>query len=259
MSNEHAPLSTVALEPGALVIADLHLDVASDEARETRLERWLADHPRPPRLIVLGDLFDAWIGAAQGELASAQRVLELFTRLTQAGTRIDLLRGNRDFLLGDDFERRTGCRVWPSGFVGLVGEERVLFIHGDELCTLDRGYQRLRGVLRSGPVTWAAPKLPRRLALGVARRLRRASTRAVALKPAAEKEQQESEVRRLAQLQRCTTLVCGHAHVFRDVELARGPRWIVLGAFGESSDLLRVATGGGLELATTIARVDPTP
>lgn len=259
MSNESAALSTIALEPGSLVIADLHLDVASDDARETGLERWLAGRPPPPRLIVLGDLFDAWIGPAQSELSSAKRVLELFARLTRAGTSVDLLRGNRDFLLGEDFEQRTGCKIWPDGFVGLVGDQRVLFIHGDELCTLDHGYQRLRRVLRSGPVIWAAPKLPRSLALSVARRLRRASTRAVAMKPAAEKQQQESEVRRLAELNGCTTLVCGHAHVFRDVQLAGGPRWIVLGAFGESNDLLRVATGSVLEVATTSARVDPTP
>jgi UDP-2,3-diacylglucosamine pyrophosphatase LpxH len=104
----------------------------------------------------------------------------------------------------------------------------------------------LRRVLRSAPVTWTVPRLPRGVGLAIARRLRRASTQAIAMKPAAEKEQQESEVRRLASETRCDVVVCGHAHVFRDAAPKNGPRWIVLDAFGGGRDLLSWSPQAGL-------------
>jgi UDP-2,3-diacylglucosamine hydrolase len=208
--------------------------------------------------VILGDLFDSWIGPAQMEIESARRVLDALRRLSVRGTELDVLKGNRDFLLDAKFEERTGAAVHAGGIVATCGDgPRVLLIHGDELCTLDRGYQRLRGVLRSGPVTWTAPKLPRAIALAIARRLRGASTRAVYAKPAAEKEQQESEVRRLASAAHCDVVVCGHAHLFRDVRLEKGPRWIVLDAFGGDRDVLRCAARGELEPTASASLARP--
>ena len=64
-------LPEIRCEPGMLVIADLHLAVASDEARETAFERCLGTLRDVPRLVILGDLFEAWIDPAQAERAGA--------------------------------------------------------------------------------------------------------------------------------------------------------------------------------------------
>ena len=247
-------LPEIRCEVGMLVIADLHLDVASDEARETSFERWLGSLSDVPRLVILGDLFDSWIGPAQAELASARRVIGALREFTRRGTRVDVLRGNRDFLLEAKFEELTGATVHAGGLIATSDTSRVLFIHGDELCTLDHGYQRLRRVLRSAPMGWAAPRVPRRVALAIARRLRRASVEAIAMKPAAEKAQQESEVRRLASASDCDVVVCGHAHVFRDNAPHDGPRWIVLDAFGGGHDVLHWTAGEGLRARASGAR-----
>jgi UDP-2,3-diacylglucosamine hydrolase len=247
-------LPEIRCEAGMLVIADLHLDVASDDARETSFERWLGSLGDVPRLLILGDLFDSWIGPAQAELASARRVIGALRDLTRRGTRVDVLKGNRDFLLEARFEELTGATVHVGGLIATSETSRVLFIHGDELCTLDHGYQRLRRVLRSAPLTWIAPRVPRQVALAIARRLRRASVEAIAMKPAAEKEQQETEVLRLAAETNCDAVVCGHAHVFRDTRPQNGPRWIVLDAFGGAHDVLRWTQGGGLRAQASGAK-----
>jgi UDP-2,3-diacylglucosamine hydrolase len=248
MARANRVLPDVSIEPGSLVISDLHLDVGAGASRPERFEAWLAGLRGVPRLVILGDLFDAWIGPAQAELPAARSVLAALRELAARGTAVDVVPGNRDFLLEAVFERASGAKVRPGGLVGrLEGGTRSLLIHGDELCTLDRGYQRLRRVLRSAPVRWSAPRVPRPAALWVARRLRRASTQALAVKPSAETEQQAEAVRELARSHDASTLVCGHAHRFRDETLAGGPRWIVIGAFGGPRDLLRVATGGAIE------------
>lgn len=242
--------SLIELPPGSLVIADLHLDAVGPGAESDSFRRFLASIRGAPCLLVLGDLFDAWIGPSQCELAAARRVVEALRERVAQGTRVECLVGNRDFLLERRFEAASGARVHRGGVSARIGGERVLFVHGDELCTLDHAYQRMKRVLRSAPMLWGVPRLPRFVALACARRLRRASVRAVAAKPPASKAQQTEEAVRLAREAGCATLVCGHAHEFRD-EVAGGVRWIVLDAFGGPRDLLRVGASGALEVAAS--------
>jgi UDP-2,3-diacylglucosamine hydrolase len=236
----------VDFAPGTLAIADLHLD-AGPHARPARdFEAFLERARSAPRLVILGDLFDAWVGPAHAELAGARRVLDALASLVRAGTALDIVHGNRDFLLEESFERRTGARVHPAGLVGRCAGVRTLLVHGDELCTLDHGYQRLKRALRSAPIRWLAPRLPRPLSLAAARRLRSASVRAVAEKPPESKRQQRDAASELALAARARQLVVGHAHEFRD-EDDGGLRWIVLDAFGGARDCLRWGPDGALE------------
>lgn len=238
----------MSLSSGALVISDLHLDaVASSEASQ-RFDAFL-DAARPRGQIwILGDLFDAWVGPAHARLPGAALVVAALKRASDAGVQLALVPGNRDFLLDDAFTQATGVQLFPDGVLAtLPGGSRALFVHGDELCTLDLAYQRMKRVVRSKPARWLAPRLPDALALRVARRLRKASTNAVQAKPAETKRQQVSEVRALAAAGGAHVVVCGHAHEFRDERLEGGPRWIVLDAFGGTRDMLEIGKDGGLE------------
>lgn len=242
---KHA-LEEIELTPGTVVIADLHLDVGDPEHVES-FARWLDTRLRLPRLLILGDLFDVWVGPAQARSPGSPRVLAALAALCARGTPIELVPGNRDFLLDRSFETSTGVRLHAEGFVGVVQGARTLFVHGDTLCTRDVGYQRLRRVLRSGPVTWLAPRIPLVIGRGVARRLRRASVRAIALKHAEEKSIQTDAVVAAAHDHACTTVVCGHAHEYKDVALGQGERRVrllVLDAFGGQRDLVRVDERG---------------
>jgi UDP-2,3-diacylglucosamine hydrolase len=252
-----AALPEVELAPGALAIADLHLDLGAEPGGRA-FARWL-DALEAPELVVLGDLFDVWVGPAQAVLPGAPAVLDALAGLAARGVGLAVVHGNRDFLLGGWFARRTGARLYPRGFVGRAGGARVVCVHGDELCTLDRGYQRLRAVVRSRPVGWVAPRLPLAVAGRLALRLRRASTRAVEAKPAAEKSMQPDAAEALAALHGADALVCGHAHAYRDERLAGGARWIVLDAFGGPRDVCAVGAGGELRVTSSARRAGAGP
>jgi len=242
-------LPELPLEPGTRVIGDLHLDVSGrgEPAALEHFSSWLAGLREVPRLVILGDLFDAWIGPAQLGVPAAGIVIEALRALTQGGTAVDVVPGNRDFLLEERFEQASGARVRAAGCVGTgPAGARTLLIHGDELCTRDLAYQRLRRVLRSAPVRWSVPRIPRPVGLWAARRLRGASVQAVAAKPSEHKALQPAAAVALAAQHRCQTLVCGHAHVFRDERLEDGLRWMVVGAFGAPQDVLECGPEGGL-------------
>src|SRR5262245_4536302 len=130
-------LANLALPAGALVISDLHLDAASAEGHGEFLRVLDAVRGRS-RLLILGDLFDAWVGPAHARLDGASSIVAALLRASGGGLSISLVPGNRDFLLDDSFTRATGVNLCPDGILATLPDgARVLFVHGDELCTLD--------------------------------------------------------------------------------------------------------------------------
>ncbi len=241
-------LPELALSGRSVAVADLHLDPFEREAGEhfAAWTRGLA----ADRLLVLGDLFDAWVGPAHESAPGARCVIEAFLELEARGCEVLVLQGNRDFLLGSSFEGASRARVYPEGLVGELAGRRILFLHGDELCTRDRAYQRLRRVTHSGVVQRLGPRVPLFLSRRIAARLRRVSQRAVAAKLPAEKAIQEGAAVEHLRRNRCDLLVCGHVHEARDVPLDGDGRWLILDAFGGARDALFLE-GQQAELASS--------
>jgi UDP-2,3-diacylglucosamine hydrolase len=236
-------LPEVELREGARVIADLHLDLGDPQSVAPFLE-FLAGLKGCPQLVILGDLFDVWVGPAQMSVGEAPRVLGALAGIAHHGTQLLVVHGNRDFLLERHFAERVGATLLPDGFVARLPDgSRMLCVHGDTLCTKDTGYQRLRRVLRSGPMLWVAPRLPYWLSRTAAKRLRRASVRAIAAKLPDEKSIQRDAVAEVAREHRASIVLCGHAHAFRDEKVGE-TRWIVLDAFGGQRAELRIVAGG---------------
>jgi len=146
----------------ALFISDLHLDPqlpATVDACLRLLRGPAADYPA---LYILGDLFEYWIGDDAPAQALAP-VLDALAALAARGTALTVMHGNRDFLLGDDFARRCGCRlVADDQLLECIGGVPSLLLHGDTLCTDDIDYQRFRASARDP--AWQADFLARPLA-----------------------------------------------------------------------------------------------
>jgi len=240
------PLPVVALPAGARVVADLHLEPEVQGPWDGFLE-FLRGSSGVPALFVLGDLFEFWIGRGQVRDPAYAPVLDALRACAQSGTALHFLHGNRDFLLSADFAQRVEGSVHPKGVVALrANGSRVLFLHGDELATRDRSYQRLRRVLRAPLVAATARRLPHGVAAALARGLRRRSRAAVARKTEAYVELQSAAAQRALEAAGAQELVCGHAHRYRRESLPGGRSWTVLDAFGGAQDLLTEAPGGGL-------------
>jgi UDP-2,3-diacylglucosamine hydrolase len=226
----------------AHVFGDLHLDPAGGPEVEAFCS-WVRS-VESPRLVILGDLFEAWFGPRTASLAGAREVLASLMAATARGIAIEVVPGNRDFLLGEGFEARTGATLHAGGLALEGASRRTLILHGDELCTRDHGYLRLRRVLRSPLVARLAALLPRWAGAAVAARLRRASVQAVASKPAEEKAMQPEAAVEAAQRAGAALLIVGHAHEFALRTPAPGLEWVVLDGWGGERDVAELSGDG---------------
>ena len=168
--------------PRVAVFTDLHLQPDCYEEIVAFAETlWdLAGHC--DALVILGDLFESYIGREDFTHPAFDPVREAFRHLREAGAEILLVRGNRDVLLNHSDGRNLGFQVADSVLCSAI-PGGLLLTHGDAFCLGDLPYQRLRRILRfpgMRPMLRALPSFVRRR---LARRLRRFSVQEVARKP----------------------------------------------------------------------------
>lgn len=130
-----------------LFVSDLHLDPSRPEATRAFLAFLRNEAAACEALYVLGDLFEAWVGD-DDDAAPGTEVADALRRLSTGGVPVYFMRGNRDFLLGEDYAHRCGMRVLPDPAVVSLHGKPVLLMHGDLLCTDDTGYQAFRRQVR---------------------------------------------------------------------------------------------------------------
>jgi UDP-2,3-diacylglucosamine hydrolase len=148
-----------------LIVADAHLGSTPGDVEA--FVAFLRAEPPAGHLVLLGDLFDLWIGAPRLQTPAHRRVLEALRNLRAAGARLWYVEGNRDYFLGEAFCPDPFAGVACEGLDLEIGGVRGRFEHGDRINVADRTYQRWRRFSRSAPVRRAFTALPG----GVAERL----------------------------------------------------------------------------------------
>ena len=201
-------------------LSDLHLESAHP-ATVQAFAHYLAG-TTADAVFLLGDLFEVWVGDdAIDEPGSFEG--ECCRLLAQAAARrpVFFMHGNRDFLVGEGFTRRTGIPVLADPTVLTFAGRRWLLSHGDALCLDDVEYQRFRALARNPQ--WQSQLLARPLAE------RRAQGRSARSESEARKQTGAvyADVDGPAALQwlraaRADALIHGHTHLPADHVLAPG-------------------------------------
>jgi UDP-2,3-diacylglucosamine hydrolase len=239
-----------------LFIADVHLRLG-EPARARRLGAWLAaQRGRCDRLVILGDLFDFWIGPKHLDLPDYREPLEALGRWTAAGVPVEMFAGNRDFYLADALTRRYGITVFDDFDIRAIGGRCVYLCHGDLLCGGDTRYRRARWIIRSRLIETIFTSLPVRLSYFLADGYRNHSRRVVAAKADRQLQicpQTAARVfrghgdlklgRSHVQTGPVDVIICGHAHrcARRQYQLDGRPRVVyALGSWIEGGSYLEV-------------------
>ena len=203
-------LDVPPLTAPVIVAGDVHLSPEHPEVAD-RFEAFLRGLPgRCASLVLLGDVFDWWVGRQQAEEAFAQRFIGALSALVRAGTRVAFQGGNRDYA----FDGADGLEVdlWPDVVRTTWGARTVLITHGDLLCTGDGRYQTMRRVLRSRGARAGLAALPHGAATWLARGLRDLSEREVRRKPYASMGLDYALAKTWLAGYGADVLVAGHVH-----------------------------------------------
>ena len=192
------------------VVGDVHL-CEEDVAVTARFLAWLESlEGSTGTLVLLGDIFDLWVGRAQQHDELPSRVLSRFKRLSEGGLALCFMPGNRDLLFsGVDGVPLT---IWPDPVRIQVAGRTVVFTHGDQLCTADKGYLGMRDFFY-GPggtlMNWLIPfKAKRYMGEGI----RNISRRAIGKKSATTMDIDYAEALRWMAHYEADVMVAGHVH-----------------------------------------------
>ncbi|MCQ2041330.1 UDP-2,3-diacylglucosamine hydrolase [Stutzerimonas kunmingensis] len=229
-----------------LLISDLHLEEERPDITRAFLHFLATRACQAEALYILGDFFEVWIGD-DAITPFQQSIADALRALSERGTRIYLMHGNRDFMLGKGFCRAAGCTLLGDPSVVELGGERVLLMHGDSLCTRDEGYMRLRRLLRNPLSLFILRNLPLSTRRKLARKLRNESRTQTRMKASDIIDVTPELIPRVLAEHGVRTLIHGHTHRPATHELevdGRPARRIVLGDWDQQGWALQADESG---------------
>lgn len=193
------------------LISDLHLDPSHPQTAQAFVR--YAAATRADAVLILGDLFEAWVG---DDMRCQPFEAEMVAALRQLGQRcwLGIMVGNRDFLMGPELMAACHAHALPDPMVLNAFGLRRLITHGDAWCLDDQPYLAFRQQVRQAGWQNAFLQQPLEQRLATARHMRQASE--------ARKREQSSPTewadvdagRALAWLAatHCQELIHGHTH-----------------------------------------------
>lgn len=219
-------------------LSDLHLEDPGSANFRSFADLMAVESRRAEEIFILGDLTEVWVGDDDdGPLAVALKDL---LKTTTENCRVLLMRGNRDFLMGESLAAQTGIELIEDPHLLPDG---TLLAHGDAFCIDDEEYQQIRTLFRSQP--WQQDILSQTLEARreLARNLRAESQKTNANKAENIMDVAEREVRRVIAQTGATRLIHGHTHRPGQHQADWGERW-VLGAWERCGWLARQTAPG---------------
>lgn len=194
-----------------LFISDLHLHESRPSITRAFFVFLHTRAKNAEALYILGDFFEAWIGDDDDSPLNTEVAAEL-KKLSDSGTQIFLMHGNRDFLLGEKFATQAGAQLIPEGTVIDLYGCPTLLLHGDNLCTGDTEYIAFRQQVRSPQ--WQQQILAQPIAArrALAAQLREKSAAMNSLKAEDIMDVTPTEVIRAMSDAKVTRLIHGHTH-----------------------------------------------
>ncbi|MAC67679.1 MAG: UDP-2,3-diacylglucosamine diphosphatase [Proteobacteria bacterium] len=247
-------IKTIITE-NVVLCSDIHINDTQQEISES-FYNWLEfvcikAKNRPDWLMILGDLFDAWIGddfldhQCLGTYIS--KLTDILFSIKKSGTKIGIMHGNRDFLIGKVFCSKVGGELLPEKVLLKIKNSNFsyLLMHGDQLCTDDKDHQKFRSLVLSD--TWKKNFLNKDIEerLKIAQELRNSSMRAKSKKSAGIMDVNLVESENQLNSTSAQTLIHGHTHRPGEFELPNGKKRIVL---PDWRFVNKVSVGGGLLL-----------
>ncbi len=134
-----------------LFISDLHLSPERPAVTQAFYRFLETTAAMAEELYILGDFFDAWVGDDDDTpvFRDIELAIKKYKQARPESQRVFFMHGNRDFMVGADFAKRTGITLLCDPTTIHLNGLKTLLMHGDSLCTLDSEYMEFRQMVRN--------------------------------------------------------------------------------------------------------------
>lgn len=235
-----------------LFISDCHLDPGRPEIGAALLDFLRVRAVGASRLYILGDLFEVWLGDDDPADEHAE-VIATLQRLAR-NCNLYFMRGNRDFLVGEQFAERIDMTLLDEPQSLGFGKSRAVLLHGDVMCTDDHEYQQFRAMVRNP--AWMAAAMAKPLAerRQMAAQMRADSKVAMLGKSSEIMDVNPDAVQQCFAENSADIIIHGHTHRPAIHRYGSGRNRIVLGDWSAEPSYLSWQPGSGFRLSD--ARVE---
>ena len=204
----------------ALLISDIHLTPSMPLTAQRFFDFCEKDAPKAQAVFILGDLFEYWVGDDTSPSSPFQQEIQRALANLSTKTKTYYVHGNRDFLIGPAFLKKTGMSLLTDPSCIEIAHEQYVVCHGDSLCTADVGYQMFRKLVRKPWMQRVFLNMPLHWRRSIANRLR--SNSYSQYQRGARKSSQQNNARTNVTLEACAALardrfvdklIHGHTHL----------------------------------------------
>ena len=232
-----------------LFISDLHL--CADRPEKLGLFKKLLQGParKAGALYILGDLFEAWAGDDDSTPPHEEIIAELVA-YTQSGSKLFIMRGNRDYLVSQRFAKMTGGQLLNDETLITLNDKKILLMHGDTLCSEDVKYQVFRSIVNNVFSRNVFMLFPYILRTRIWHKIRNATKKSSQKKSEYLIDVSQTTVEKVMKKHNVYCLVHGHTHrqaVHKFKIDGQNAKRIVLGDWIQGDSIL-VSDRGGLRL-----------
>ncbi|MCE3010853.1 MAG: UDP-2,3-diacylglucosamine diphosphatase [Proteobacteria bacterium] len=238
----------------AWFISDIHLkDI--NERNSLKLLRFLSlletGSHKCTHLVLLGDIFDLWIGSGDYFQVKFQSLIDALVRLKRRGIEIVYFEGNHDVHIKEFWQKKLKIPVFTEEKYLELGPWTVRMEHGDFINPEDKAYLKMREVIR----TPALEKLANVMPAKVWDRVGNFASQLSRMRSSAQRAQNESEfrsmIRKYAESSyekgRFDYIITGHMHIRDEYQFERSAKKITsinLGSWFEETQALHLNDKG---------------
>ncbi len=192
-------------------LSDLHIDAMANDLHQP-LIKWLSSCQQGDKIYCLGDLFDAWPGPEVIDNPAVQHILNAFLQATARGVSWWFIPGNRDVLVMPAVIHAYGGRYIREAMVIDCYARPTLLMHGDQLCTLDKSYQRWASMVKRVWVKKIFLAIPWRIRYALIQSIRKTTRACVRQKHAATMDVSCETVNDTMREYKVCQMIHGHTH-----------------------------------------------
>lgn len=142
-------------------VSDIHL--GSRDERRYQLFMSLLDQliaSPPSAFVLLGDIFDLWVGCHAYFLEKHEELLKKLDQLAAKGCEIHYFEGNHDLYLSRYFGKKQSYFIHPNSYKADWAGFKIRMEHGDLANPNDKGYLFLRAFLRNPIIRFVLNHIP---------------------------------------------------------------------------------------------------